>query len=215
MRIHEDEKIKALKKLRSQGYSINELVSILAMPKTTVWHYAHNVDILPKYKNILKAKQGGSIKRRERHLLEASERANKLLEGSYRNLAIAIAMLYWGEGNKKACEFINSDGHMIRCYLTILRKVFELSEDSFVPTMRIFDGMDENKCLKYWSKSTSIPKNRFIVRFNDGGTRGRTPFGMCRITVKKGSNTLKTIQALISQFSEEIIKNSNTGLMPL
>ena len=206
MRIHEDEKIKRLRKLRSRGYSINELVSTLAMPKTTVWYYVQNVSILSRYKGILKAKQGGSAKRKERHLQEAKEQADKLLESSYRNLAIAIAMLYWGEGNKKTCEFINSDGHMIDCYLTILRKVFKLPEESFIPTMRIFDGMDESKCLNYWSNITRIPKNKFIVRFNDGGTRGRTPFGMCRITVKKGSNTLKIIQALIKQFSNEIIQ---------
>ena len=205
MRVHSIKKIKELKRLRKKGHSITELVKELSIPKTTVWHHIHNVEVPPKYAAILRARQGGSSERKQRNLEKARKRAQELLSSPNRHLSIAIAMLYWAEGSKKGCQFINSDGRMIRCYLTILRDVFNMPEESIKPTMRIFSGMDRKECLNYWSRITKIPKHKFVIRFNDGGTRGRTKYGMCRITVRKGGNISKLIQSLIDQASEEII----------
>jgi len=112
-------------------------------------------------------------------------------------------MLYWGEGHKKrACEFTNSDGSMIKFYLNILRKVFEVPEELIKPTIRIFTGMDRLESLAYWSSITGIPEEYFTVRFNDGGTRGKTKYGMCRLTVRKSSQLLKVIHALIDYIKQ-------------
>ncbi len=200
------EKIKELKKLRKRGYSINELVEKLLIPRTTVWHHVHNVKILPKYLPILNAKRGGSAKLKQKNWERARIKAQELLEGLNKNFLIAIAMLYWGEGSKKVCEFINSDGKMIKLYLTVLRKVLNISEKDIKPTMRIFSGMDKKECLNYWSRITKISKDKFLIRFNDGGKRGRTKYGMCRITIKKGSNVLKLMHSLRDQIFEKMMK---------
>lgn len=207
MRIHSIEKIKELKKLRKRGYSINELVVKLSIPKTTVWHHIHNVPVSPKYISILRSKCGGNSKRKQKNWEEARKLANELLRNPHREFAVIIAMLYWGEGTKKVCEFVNSDGKMIKCYLGILRNIFNIPEELISPTLRIFSGMDRKECLDYWSNITGILENKFIVRLNDGGTRGRTKYGMCRIIIRKGSNTLKLIHSLIEQISEEVINN--------
>lgn len=205
MRVHASEKIEKLKSLRRKGYSINELVAELSIPKTTVWHHIQNVKILSKYTLILKAKRGGSTKRYKENVKKAQEEAARLLKGPHRERVIALAMLYWGEGHKKkGCEFINSDGSMIRLYLKILRNVFKISEKEIKPTMRIFTGMDRIECLSYWSTVTGIPKQNFKIRFNDGGTRGRTKHGLCRIFLRNGSQTLKILHALIDQIKQEM-----------
>ncbi len=206
MRIHSVEKIKELKRLRKKGLSINELVTKLSIPKTTVWHHIHNIKVSQKYILILKGKRGGSAKRKRINLEEALEYAQKLLQNPTRELSIIIAMLYWGEGSKKRCEFINSDGRMIKTYLIVLRNVFNIQEEFIKPTMRIYSGMNKKECLNYWSRITKISRHKFIIRFNDGSTKGRTKYGMCRITVKKGGNVLKSIQSLIDQVFEGIIK---------
>jgi len=205
MRVHSTDKIKKLEQLRRKGYSINELVAELSIPKTTVWYHIQGVRVVPKYIPILKAKQGGSAKRTKIYWQKARDRAQELLRGEYRELAIVVSILYWGEGSKRSCEFINSDGRMIQTYLFALRKVFNVQEKDIKPTLRIFSGMNRSECLNYWSKITRIPKHRFIIRFNDGSTRGKTKYGMCRITIKKGGNFLKLIQSLIDQFYEEKI----------
>ena len=199
MRVHSDEKIKRLKSLRRKGHTINELVSELSIPKTTVWHHIQKVEVLPKYVSALRSRRGGSAKRRLENIEEAKLYAQQLLQGPHRERAIVLAMLYWAEGNKKSCEFINSDGSMIRLYLKILRNAFDLPESYIKPTMRIFTGMDEKECLSYWSEVTEIPKARFKIYLNDGGTRGKTKYGMCRITVKRGGQVLKVIHALKDQ----------------
>jgi len=58
-------------------------------------------------------------------------------------------MLYWGEGSKKVCEFINSDGKIIETHLFILRTLLKIPEELIKPTMRIFSGMARAKCLNY------------------------------------------------------------------
>ena len=206
MRVHSIEKIKELKKLRKRGYSINELVAKLSIPKTTVWYHIHNIRVLPKYIPVLNAKRGGNSERAQKNWEKAREQAEGLLKSHNRDLIIAIAMLYWGEGSKKSPELINSDGLMIKTYLGILRKVFNIPEEKIKPTIRIFSGMNKIECLNYWSRITEISKNKFIVRMNDGGSRGRTKYGMCRITIRKGGNFLKLIHSLIKQVSEEIVK---------
>lgn len=203
MRIHSAEKIKEMRELRRRGYSINELVKKLSVPKTTVWHHVHNVRILPKYALFLKSKRGGSAARKQNNWNKARECAEELLKGSNREFAISVAMLYWAEGSKKACEFINSDGRMIEFYLTILKRAFNVSTKAIKPTMRIFTGMNKKECLNYWSRITKIPKKEFVVRYNDGGTKGKTKYGMCRITVKKGGNILKLINSLIEKILED------------
>jgi len=208
MRVHSAEKIKELKRLRRKGHSIIELVEELSIPKTTIWHHIRDVKVPPKYVAILRARQGGSAERKQRNLERARKRAQELLQGPSRDLSIVIAMLYWAEGSKKGCQFINSDGRMIKSYLTILRNVFDIPEEFIKPTMRIYSGMDRKECLNYWSRITKIPKHKFTIRFNDGGTSGRTKYGMCRIILKKGGNTSKLIQSLIEQVSEEIIKKA-------
>lgn len=207
MRIHSIDKIKNLKQLRKKGYSINELVKELSIPKTTVWHHVHNIIISPKYALLLKSKQGGSAKRSQQGWERARDYARKLLCSPHREYAIAIATLYWGEGSKKVCEFINSDGRMIKLYLILLEKLFNISKvdtGSIKPTMRIFSGMDKKESLKYWSDITGITKGNFLVRFNDGGKRGKTKHGMCRITVRKGGYILKILHSLIGEIFNEM-----------
>jgi hypothetical protein len=204
MQVHSLLKIKELKRLRKNGYSINELVDKLRIPKTTVWHHVHSIKVLPKYSALLKAKRGGSIVRRQKSLELAREAAEILLNSPERELVVAFSMLYWGEGSKNACEFINSDGRIIEVYLKILRRVFNIDESLIRATMRIFTGMNRAECLNYWSKITNIPKREFVIRLNDGGTRGKTRYGMCRITVRKGAKTLKIVHSLIEQIHKEI-----------
>jgi len=207
MRIHSIEKIKELKRLRKRGFSINELVVKLAIPKTTVWHHIHTVRILPKYVPLLKSKQGGSAKRKEKNWERAKRYAQDLLHSPSRDFIIMLAMLYWGEGSKNVCEFINSDGRVIESYLFILRNVLKIPEEIIKPTMRIFSGMDQKECLNYWSRITKIPQNRFTIRLNDGSTKGKAKYGMCRITIRKGANILKLIHSLIDQIFSELIDN--------
>lgn len=208
MKIHSDKKIKKLKELRRTGYSINEIVKSLSIPKTTVWHHIKKVTVDPEYVSLLKSKiSSGSRCRRDKKLKIAEELAKKMLNSHDREYLLALVMLYWAEGCKKAFNFVNSDGRMVDLYVRILIKVFGIDKERIVPTMRIFSQMDKKECLDYWSRITGLPKDRFFVRIDDGGKGSSTKYGMCRITIRKGSDTLKLVNSLIQQFYDQLIKS--------
>lgn len=192
--------------LRKTGHSVPEIQKFVLRGKTTIFNYVKDIKLSHKYQEILnKKKRSGGTNRKMKNLKIAKVAAQKILNGSYREMAIIIAMLYWAEGTKRSCSFINSDGKMIAVYLQILREIFNFSYKDVNIILRIFDGMDKNKCLKYWASVTGIHRRYFIVRFNDGGTKCKVPYGMLRIVVKKGDSTLKFIQSVYSLISEEIL----------
>lgn len=206
MRIHSNRKIKQLRQLRRTGHSIHEIMDKLDMPKTTVWHHVQKVEVLSQYQTLLKKKRGGGNKRKIANIEKAVKEASSLFSGTDRDLLIALAMLYWAEGSKGSPEFINSDGRMIFLYLQILRNVLNIPDESIHVTIRIFTGMDRGSCLKHWSQVTKISSKVFTVRLNDGGTRGRTEYGLCRIGVRKGGHFLKLMHALIDESFDYLIK---------
>ncbi len=208
MKIHSDEKIKRLKELRRTGHSINEIVRDLSIPKTTVWHHVKKVVFDPEYVSLLKLKiSSGSRCRKEKKLKIAEELAKKMLDSPDREYLIVLSMLYWAEGCKKAFNFVNSDGRMVDLYVKILIKVFGIDKERIIPTMRIYSQMNEKECLNYWTKVTGLQKGKFFVRIDDGGKESSTKYGMCRITIQKGSDTLKLVLSLIQQFYDQWVKS--------
>lgn len=205
MRIHPLGKIEQLKELRKKGCSINELVRKFEMPKTTVWHHTHRVKIPLKYIKILKAKQGGSKARTKIALEKASIEALEIVSGSNKYHCALLAMLYWAEGNSKnEFTFTNTNPQMVRVFINILRKYFNIKNKRLSIAVRYFTGMNHKKCLNHWSKITRIPKKEVRMYYNDGGKNGRSPYGMCRITVRKGSYLLKVIHSLIQNIANEV-----------
>jgi hypothetical protein len=200
---HSKEKIENIKVLRCNGKSILEICRILKLSKTTVWHHIRDIHLNQTQKKILREKGGqSSVKRRVSAELLAGNEADKLLVGQYREEIIIIAMLYWAEGSKTGrCEFINTDPRMIKVYLSILRNVLKITDNSIFITIRIFDGMDKAGCMKFWSRVTNINKDKFSVRLNDGGNSSRSRYGLCRITILRGHQYLKLMHALVEKIS--------------
>jgi|SRR3989338_8616050 len=205
MHVHSLDKIEQLKKLRKEGHSIEELVKILLIPKSTVWHHIHAIKLRKKYILKLKANQGGSRLKKERDLVRAQGEAKVLIDSKNKYLVSLLAMLYWAEGdNKNAFSFVNTNSEMISMFIGILKKCFQIDKDRLLITVRYFTGMNRGKCLRHWSKVTKVPKKQINMYYNDGGSRGRAEFGMCRIAVKKGGYLFKVVRSLIVEISKEI-----------
>ena len=60
-------------------------------------------------------------------------------------------------------------------------------------------------CLRNWSKITKVPKKQISMYYNDGGKRGRTEFGICRIAVKKSGYLFKVVRSLIVDISKKLM----------
>lgn len=203
MRIHSITKIQKIKDLREIGYSINEIVAALNIPKTTVWHHVKEVKVKEEFLPALKSKRGGSKERRLKAIEKSITEAKEILNNK-KVYASILSMLYWAEGNKESCVFTNTDPKMIRIFINAMEKCFNISKDGYFVTIRYFTGMSKELCLKYWSNQLEIDKKCVKMYYNDGCTRGKSPYGMCRLTVKRGGYILKLLKSMIALVTAEI-----------
>ena len=197
---HSIETSKKVQELRKTGHSISELMALLSLPKTTVWHYIQGIKIQRKYIKKWRSKQGGSHKRSEEAWEKAMTEAESILSDQNRSYwASVLAMLYWAEGNKKEFTFTNTNPEMLDLVIRILSNLFETKRKDLIVTVRYFTGMDEKTCRNHWSNITGCPSDQIRMRLNDGGTTGRSPFGICRLRIRKSGNIFKIIQCLIKK----------------
>ncbi len=115
------------------------------------------------------------------------------------------AAVYWGEGSKRDFGLSNTDP-LIKVFMEILKNAFNIKQQDFRVSVRIYEDLDKNKCLDFWSKVTNIPKESFMsVNVLRGKKKGKLEYGMCRVRVAKGGDLLKKIvginKAVFAQLS--------------
>lgn len=190
-----------IKTLRQQGWSLPEIKNETKVGYGTVYRYIKDVEILPEHKASWFGKRGGSKKRKnlaEKYALNKAQSAISDLSDKERLLILTA--LYWGEGSKTDFGLSNTDPELIKIFIGGLRKIFKIKETEFRVSIRIYEDLDKDTCLDYWSEITGIPKNKFVsATIIKGKKRGKLPYGMCRIRVRKGGNVLKYIVAAKKQ----------------
>lgn len=205
MQIHSNQTIDRLKVLRKKGYSIHELMRAFSLPKTTIWHHVHKIKLSPE--KVLRLRSAGgrtSSARKQLAIKRAEKEAFKIVNSDLRYHVSLLSMLYWAEGdNKNNFSFVNTNDDMIKLVIQILDRCLSVKKDQLLITIRYFTGMNRDNCLNHWSKVTGVPKNQIRMYYNDGGSRGRKEFGMCRIAVKKSSYLFKLVRALINNIVNE------------
>ncbi len=199
--------ISRIKSLRSKGYSLPEISSAVDKPKTTVFRYSKDVQILPEYHAEWAWKRGGSRKRRLLQERQAFEAGKKLVDiPSVREQTLFIAALYWAEGSKRDFGLSNTDPELIRLFVNGLREVFGITNERLRISVRIYEDLDRDACLTFWSNIVGVEKEKFAsVNILPGKKKGKLLYGMCRVRVTKGALLLKKIvginKAMVSSLS--------------
>lgn len=153
-----NDKVLKIKKLRSFGYSLPEISRELNVPKTTVFRYIKNVRILPEFVTLWESKRAGSRYRKILKEQQAFSDGQKIISNlSTKEKMLFACALYWGEGSKKDFGLSNTDPELIKTFINILRNVFNIQDDR----LRIYEDMDRNKCLNFWSRIVEIEKEKF------------------------------------------------------
>lgn len=191
-------KINEIEKLRGMGWSLPEIKSKVGVGYGTVHRYIKNVPILPEYEKEWLGKRGGSLKRKKILEKKAKEEASQaIVLLSRKEKIVFMSALYWGEGNKKDFNLINSDPDLIKIFVKGLRDLFGVSSDRFKISIRIYEDLDKIKCLNFWSNITKVPVRKFIsVDVIKGKKKGKLSHGMCRVRIEKGGNLLKYMLAI-------------------
>ena len=129
-------------------------------------------------------------------------------------LKLVGAALYWGEGYKSeksggdCVQLSNSDPYLVVLFLRFLREILKIPEEKFLVSIRVHPNIDEKDAIKFWSKATAIPKDRFritrqISRASEGKRpRNSLPYGTLDLRVNSRQNFFK-----IKGWIDGIIKN--------
>jgi len=198
-----NDKVLKIKTLRSLGYSLPEISRELKIPKTTAFRYIENVQILPEFIKLWEIKRVGSRYRKILKEEQAFSNGQKIVGNlSAKEKMLFACALYWGEGSKKDFGLSNTDPELIKSFINILRNVFNVQNNKLRISIRIYEDLDRDRCLNFWSQIVGIEKEKFInVDVLRGKKKGKLEYGMCRVRVLKGGDLLKQIKGINKAFA--------------
>lgn len=187
--------------LRERGHSIPEISRECGISKSTASRHAKTIKILPEYHQRWLARRNASQIISERGWQTAHKKAEELFPSlTWRDKILINAVLYWAEGTKRDFNFINTDADMIRFFVHVLKNSFHIKNDDFKITLRIYEDLDKNSCLRYWSEVTGIDLGKnTAVNILSGSKKGKLQYGMCRVRVKNGGLLHKEFFSIIKR----------------
>ncbi len=199
--------VEKIKLLRTQGYSLPEISVQVKVPRTTVFRYIKNVKILSEFLKEWSVKRGGSRKRKLLKENQAFDEAKNLVgKLSEKDKLLFLSALYWGEGSKKDFGLSNTDPRLIKFFVNGLRQVFGIDDHRLRISLRLYEDLDKEKCLNFWSEVVNIPRENFVsINILNGKKRGKLEYGMCRVRVLKGADLLKKVFAVNKIVAEQIV----------
>lgn len=177
------------RRLRREGYSLNEISAKLGPPKNTLTLWVRGIELTPEQRQRLHQREV-EANGRNRALAMAAHRqarlsridkAHKQAEAFLETLDdlthtnhIAAAMLYLAEGAKAetAFAFGNSNAQVIRYWVYLLRGSFKLDEAKFRIQVMCRADQDEAELRRYWMEVTGI--TRCIKSHVDARTEGKS-----------------------------------------
>lgn len=181
--------------LRKKGHSLNEIHKEFGVSKSVISGWVRDIVLTGKAKSRLlsKIKLGQFIsaenKRRKTSQVIESYFNNAVKDINQfkldRNLLKTIcSLIYCCEGTKNlrsGVNFTNSDYQLIRTFLTLFRKSFDVDENKFRVCVHLHQYHNTKYQLRFWSDITNIPLNQFIKPFHkkNGGKRIRKEYNGC------------------------------------
>lgn len=107
---------------------------------------------------------------------------NLIKELDDKSLLIIGIIIYWAEGTKsekcnQGLSFSNSDPVMIAYFVKFLKESLNIEAEKITGGIHIYPDSDIEQARKYWSKVTSIPKEKFyIITQVSLSSRGKRPY---------------------------------------
>lgn len=161
--------------LRKHGYSIKEIAAKFGISKSTSSEWLR--DVLLDNKALIRLKERRILGQYKSRLVFAQKREQqdkkrqKLVEQILSKIELSqelcklcCALLYWCEGNKgrdTLVRFTNSDPFLIKTFLSLLRKGFNIDESKFRALIHLHQYHNEQKQKVFWHGITEIPLSQF------------------------------------------------------
>jgi len=207
-------------KLRKKGYSLKEIAKKIKIAKSTSSLWLRNIQLNGKAKERLKqrgllAQYKTSLRWQKKQKQEKAELKKKALEFFKKikkdplQFKLYCSLLYWCEGAKgvkAGVRFINSDPLLIKTFLILLRKSFEINERKLRVGLHLHQYHNEELQKEYWSKITKIPTIQFIRIYRKPNTRKRIREGYpgCATIYYYDNKLAKKLTSIYEAFIENL-----------
>lgn len=227
---HSPETRERAREFRSAGLTYSEIVSELGgdIPQATVSTWVSDIELSPLQQERIKQKEregsarggilGGLWNRQQKQgrVEAAKQEASphiKRLAIDREALQLLAAGLYIGEGAKSegTLSFSNSDPKVVKTWIALLRKTFEIDESKLRCQLAISEGMDEKALQKYWSTITNVPIEQFnasSIKQNPGEKRREGYKGVCSV-IYYSFAIRRYLDALAQGVMDEILQDSH------
>jgi len=207
-------------KLRAKGYSIKEIADKFHIAKSTASLWVRNIQLdeqaikrlngrrlLPYYKSAVRWQEKREEEKRKIKL--AVEKIVKIMKWDIKQAKIYCALLYWCEGAKgynESIRFVNSDPSLIKTFLILFRKGFQIEESKFRVLMHLHSYHNENIQKDFWSNLTKIPKTQFNKTFlkPHTGKRIRDDYPGCVAIVYHDRALARLLKEIYRLFAKKI-----------
>lgn len=203
-------------RLRLQGKSYTEIQGELGgISKSTLSLWFKDMLLSDAARERLEKRQqanstAGLLKRNKRQTAIAIARrksilgtSQKQIENLSRNELLLIgAALYWAEGHKRPImkngreltshhvSMTNADPKILNMFLRFITEICDISREEVKVGVRIFQHLNEEVVLDYWSKTLSIPRANFNKTYlgiskSSQGKRpfNRLPYGVVQLRI--------------------------------
>ena len=190
--------------LRQKGLSIRRVEKYLKIPRSTLSGWFKNVRLTKRQKErlcrewkkaLVKARAKAVVwhnAQKQARLSLAQNQAQETLKNinlsDYYTLDLALAILYLGEGFKKAIGtgMGNSDPSILRFFIAALKRNYNVPVEQIKCALHLRSDQNPDKLKNFWSKKLSIPLKNFGATSIDQRTFGSKTFddykGVCVVT---------------------------------
>lgn len=202
-------KVVALRQKEHYSYAL--LSRKMGIPSSTVRNWCVSLDQVSKWDTLILSNERKRQEFREadRDVVEKYDLADKA------KAKLVVALLYWCEGSKypssTAVTMVNSDPELMKTFVRLLRRAYELDESKFHVHVQIHTTHDFEKVREYWSKMLQIEPSRFIkpTITRPNGKKHRNEYlGTCTVKYQDYRLLLK-LMGIYDAFAKKIIDNSN------
>ena len=173
--------------LRKEGFSFGEISERLKISKSTASLWLRDIKLSKEAKKRIYELGVEGRKNSEKSVQSRILKENKTILEKVRktisknnllaeDLKIVCALLYWCEGGKtekSQLTFINSDPKLVKYFVTIFRKAFDVDEKRFRALIHVHKYHNISRQIKFWSEITKIPKSQFNKPYSKPNTGKR------------------------------------------
>lgn len=210
------EKFGQARKLRLEGMPVRRIATALSVSQSSISIWTRDIE-LTREQRAINLKRAGEVRgaawrKHHRHKRSIYQQTGRMRAHGGRPLHLAGCMLYWSEGSKgrNHLQFCNSDLAMVTYFKRFISECFGVEADRFTLTLNVYlgNGLSIEQIEGHWLDALGLPRSclrkhqiNHTPTSSSGKKVNKLPYGVCTLTVRRGTVILQHIYGAIQEYS--------------